>query len=413
MLVIPNQIKTQSVERLVMLWGSRYTPDLSSLSNIENTIEFRQRLIESASPNRRHEVTTTLTKRLIAVKCQLASIKANALYSSIPNVVNLNEAKRLSDFAALIYLKLVEVYGQTSALSADEMSVLASALTVDRKGGAFPIWEALPMEVWGMPQIEELAVALEPLLLEFQNQHVLSKNWHTLGFLTTLLNFCNQNLRQSLSRVNQILIDPYFRFVEEQVALPWQRVCLAAAAHPLGSPKFTIVEACLPQSRAIAQTVHYQLIKHLPNHCSDRGTLSDPGMSHSSIRDLQMFQAYFWLCFLSGNMTPLEQELLPLCLMVLTKIDVTWEIVKLSNQLLFDKILARLTPEQVKLVRPYADNWIQIFTAKQTEFQQSSRDRPYPELPAAKREQAEPDNLMRRVAFRQGLSNHLGKRRIS
>ncbi|MEO1352179.1 MAG: hypothetical protein AAFW84_25810 [Cyanobacteria bacterium J06635_15] len=371
-MLIPSlpQAQTPSVKRLIQIWGQRYIPDLSSLSKIEDTVEFRKSLIETASIRGRYKTASKITKNVVVLKCQMASLQTKSLYSYLANVVNLSDARRLSEFALLIYLQLAEIYHQLSPTVADKQKIMYIPRGTDRKGSVASAWANLSMETWGMPPIEQLAMDLEPLLVEFQQQHILSKNWRTLGFLTTLLNFCNKLLLQGLSKPEQVLIYPYFRFVEEQVALPWQRVCLAASLHELDSPIFAIVEHCLPQSQAIAHQVHNQLIAQLPHHYSRRGLLSDPEVAHSSIRDLQMAQAYFWLSFLEESLSPIEDELVPLFVMVNPAIGVKWELTALANRLLFEQILAILSPPQAELVRPYANSFSQAFTSRQADFEQ-------------------------------------------
>ena len=362
------------------IWKSRYTPNLSSISTAENTAEFRHQLMEAISWSGRSQTASRLTKRVVAVKCQMASLKTKSLYAYFADILNLSDIQRLSDFALLIYLKLGEIYQPSSGYTADVYPPSASD-AVDKfkaqmrppainRNDQPPALEAiLSMPGARIPPIEAFATALDPLLLELQQQHMLAKDWRTMGFMTTLLNFGNQLMLQGLSRTEALLLEPYFRFIEEQVAIPWQRVCWAASSHSLGSPTFAIVEHCLPQSRAIAEQVHRQLVTSLPHHRSRRGSLNQPEVTHSSIRDLEMKQAYFWLSFLENNLSPIEEELVPLFVMVNPAIGVRWEFMKLANEMLFKAILNRLHPLQAKQVRSHADSYIQAFIARQSDFQ--------------------------------------------
>jgi hypothetical protein len=225
-----------------------------------------------------------------------------------------------------------------------------------------------------MPPIAELATELEPLLLQFQKHHVASQDCRTVGFLTTLLNFSNRLIPDKLTLPEQILIQPYLKFVEEQVALPWQRICAAAAWYQTDSPTFQLVEQMLPQSGEIAQAVYPKLVQLLPNHRSRRGKLNDPGITHSCLRDLEMFQAYLWLCFLEKSMMPIEQELVDLCVMVMTGVKVKWEMTELWNKLLTEEILSRVTPQQKLLLLPYTTRMQQAFSKQQMSFWITSED---------------------------------------
>jgi hypothetical protein len=272
-------------------------------------------------------------------------------------------------------MKLLEIYQQPSPTVAEEKALISTAAATSDEV-SFSSWDLLSIEAWGMPAIQEIAAAIEPMLLEFQQQHILSKDWRTIGFITTLLNFSNNLLllSQKLTPQEQLLIHPYFKFVEEQVALPWQRVCIAAAKYQVDSPTFKLVEQLFPASGDIAQTVYSQLIQLLPNHQSRRGELTDPGITHSCLRDLEMFQAYLWLCILEESMAPIESELVDLCVMVLPGVQVKWEMIELWNKLLTAEIIARVTPSQRTLVQPYADRLQQAFIKQCERFTVPAED---------------------------------------
>ena len=366
MLKTTKLVKNTSVDRLVKLWAERYVPDLSTLPSKEDHCSVSN-LVEASSPEGRALTAAKLNDLIIEIKCEIATIKTNALYAYIPNIVDLAEAKHLARFALLVYQKLIEIYQQPSQ-SATSLRVMRMQATVDSLRGS--------LSSWGMPPIEELATALEPVLLEFQAQHIASKDWRTLGFITTLLNFANKLLHSQLTLPEQVLLEPYFKFIEEQVALPWQRVCAAAARHQLGSPAFTLVEQMFPASREIAQTVYHKLVQLLPNHRSRRGGLDDPGITHSCLRDLEMFQAYLWLCVLEGSMAPVEEELVDLCVMVMTGVDVKWEMTQLWNQVLADELLARVTPSQRNILLPYTQGLQQAFLKERDRFQVTLKHSP-------------------------------------
>ena len=359
MLKTTRLVRNTSVDRLVKLWAERYVPDLSTLSSKEDHFNVSD-LVEASSPEGRALTVAKLNDFIIEIKCQIATLKTNALYAYIPNILDLAEAKHLAHFALLVYQKLIEVY-QGSLHSTAALRVIRMQAAVDSLRGSQTSWE--------MPAIEELATVLEPVLLEFQAQHIASKDWRTLGFITTLLNFANKLLHSKLTIPEQVLIKPYFNFIEEQVALPWQRVCAAAAQHQVSSPAFILVEQMFPASREIAQTVYRQLVQLLPNHRSRRGGLDHPGITHSCLRDLEMFQAYLWLCVLEGSMAPVEDELVDLCVMVMTGVDVKWEMTQLWNQVLADELLARVTPSQSKILLPYIQGLQQAFLKERDRFQ--------------------------------------------
>lgn len=364
MLVTAQIEKTPSVERLVQLWGQRYTPDLSSFSSAQNEWTALEELLLAALPFSRAVTAIKLQERLIQIKCQMAGIQTKSLYAYIPNIVSLTVAERLNYFAFLVYKQVIELYPH---LSLTLTSRTATSLNI---GGDAKRDDFFSL---GMPPIDELAKALEPVLLDYQEQYIASKDWRTLGFITTLLNFSSQLMLETLAPSERILITPYFKFIEEQVAIPWQRVCAAAASHQLGSPAFTLVEQMLPQSKEIAETVYRRLAQLNPEHRSRRGGLSHPGIRHSTVRDLEMFQAYLWLCILEDSLVPVEQELVELCVMVMTGVGVSWELIQQFIQVLLDEILDRVSLEQKCLLLPYTQEMLKAFKKEQVRFEDSAK----------------------------------------
>lgn len=354
---LPN---TPTVNRLVKLWAQRYTPDLSVLASEADQASIAYALSYAASPEGRAATATKLNQRLIEIKCQMAAIETNCLYAYVPKVVDFSDAKLLAPYAFAVYKKLIEIYQESSAYTSSQStsSLIAAVNSKDASLGS-----------WGMPAITQVAKDIEPLLIAFQGQHIASKDWRTLGFITTLLNFSNKLMPDRLTATEQVLIKPYFRFVEEHVALPWQRVCAAAARHQLDSSAFLLVEQMLPQALEIAQASYYRLTQLLPNHRSRRGGLDDPGIKHSCIRDLQMFQGYLWLCLLEDSMAPIEHELVDLCVMVMTGVKVKWEMTELWNKVLFEEIFSRINFGQQSMLRPYSSKMEKAFSKEQLRFQ--------------------------------------------
>ncbi|MBD0266947.1 MAG: hypothetical protein ICV77_01510 [Cyanobacteria bacterium Co-bin8] len=356
MLVSSQLSQVPTVERLVNIWADRYLPNLSILS-LGNDPSMRSELREASSQNGRAQTAGKLNKHLIEQNCKLASVRTKNLYEQLPEILDFMEAVRLSQFASRIYLKLLEVYQDSPSVA------------VSSKAELLATFGDSSLAAWGIPKIDKLADTLEPLILEFQEQHMISKDWRTLGFITTQINFSNALLLEQLTPAEQVLIKPYFRFVEEQVALPWQRICAAAAKHAPDSPTFTLVEFMLPMVPRISIAVYKRLCKSFPSHYSRRGKLSDLEIKHSCLRDFSMFQAYLWLCVLQGSLKAVEQELVALCIMVLESVGVPWEMTAQANELLMDEVLNCLEPSQKALIKPYTDGMIQAFQNKQARVQ--------------------------------------------
>jgi len=330
-------VKTSSTERLLNIWARRYTPGISSLLVHNSSCD---ELLKAATPEGRALTANKLREKMLDVNCQMAWIQTKNLYSYIPNVLDLSEARRITQFAFRVYKKLMEIYQQQSPKIEIENNTLSQ---------------------WVIPAVEELAYALEPILIVFQEQHVVSKDWRSLGFMTSQLNFTNQLILKKLTPAEQALLTPYLKFVEEQVAMPWQRVCFNAVNYELDSPQLKLVEQMMPAAPEIAQSVYRQLTELLPNSRSRRGKLTDRGITHSCSRDLNMFQAYILLCFLEQSLTPIEQELIPLCAMVVEGVEIKWELTEKWCEVLASEIESRLDSQQKELIKPYTQGMKQVF----------------------------------------------------
>lgn len=342
-------IDNASVYRLVELWTQRYVPNLASFSQSGDLTAAQ--LVAAATPEARSNTVAKL-RRLIQVNCEYAAIKTDILFSYIPNVVHLSESQKLAKFVSQVYEATLAIYQQSS------LFVLKNQHSFLLPDGA----EDLEIPVLGMPEVEQLLVALNPVLVEFQRQHLNVKDPRTVGFMTTQFHFSTQSVLNKLTLPEQLLISPYFKFIEEQVCMPWPRVCNAAASYDLNSPNLMVVEQLLPQSYEIAVDVCHRAVQLYPNSSSLRGHLSHPGIMASTIRDLQMMQSYLWLSVLEGNLDSVEQALLPLCVMVFPSIGVTWRLVSQMIQLLLEEVISRVKPQDKNLVLPYTQAMQQLFT---------------------------------------------------
>lgn len=349
MLLSTNTSKCPSVERLVKLWAQRYTVDVSSLSK---NPKFYGQLMKAASPEARALTAAKLLNNVISRTSNQATIQAKSLYEYIPHIIDSELGQRINQFACQVYQKLLEVYQQQSGIV---------VTPIPRKTTNDVGSEQVSLSLSAIPNIEKLANELEQLLLKYQDQHVTAKDWRVVGFLTTLFNFSNKSLVNQLTPVEKVLLCPYLKFVEEQVALPWQRVCASAAKHQLGSPALTLVEQMFSMTSEISSTVYCQLLQLFPDHRSLRGGLSDPDVAHSCLRDLDMFQAYLWLSVLEESIRPVEHELVPLCVMVMPSVGVKWEMIDKWKRLLVDEIESCVQFEHKLFLLNYTQGMEQAF----------------------------------------------------
>jgi hypothetical protein len=86
-----------------------------------------------------------------------------------------------------------------------------------------------------------------------------------------------------------------------------------------------------------------------------------------------MFQAYLWLSVLEESIKPVEQELVPLCVMVMPIVEVKWEMIDKWKQLLIDEIESYVQPEQKHLLLNYTQGMEQAFFEARKRLGDSSK----------------------------------------
>ncbi|MGB7248388.1 MAG: hypothetical protein WBC73_05570 [Phormidesmis sp.] len=315
-------------------------------------------LAQTASPEGRRETAAKLHRDLIKLNCEFADTQTRELHEYGSSMTRPDESKRIVQCAIEIYSTLMEFYQRSPSASTNGLQ------ETEASPNSPPVGLSVEDTI-------ELSSLIEPLLLEYQDRHQVSDDWAKMGFLTTHLNFSNVALLKNLTTVEKICVEPYFKFLEEQVALPWSRVCAAAGTHQYTSPAFQLVKRMMPKSEEIAQRVYLDLLQQFPRTSMRRGRLDHPGVKHSCIRDLNMFQAYLWLCVMQGSLAPVEDELLRTCTMVMPRVGVPWEMTLKWNEMLMAEVTDRTLLSHQSFLEPYMVRFIQTF--------QQSKDRFSPE----------------------------------
>ena len=357
MLVSVEISQTPTADHLIKTWALRYAPDISPLAKYYEGSPV-QALQVLATAKGRAATVAKLKKSLVELNSEMAGVQTSRLYQKSPNMTDFNEARQLKIRTSEVYHQLLQLYLEHGKESSE---LLHSNSWMGQNSAGFT--NNL------IPNVRRVAEIIEPTLMLFQGHFTSCKDWRALGTLTTQLNFTNNLLLPRLTPAEQVLIAPFFRLIEEQVSIPWQRVCAAAARYHLESPEFILVKKLLSEASEIAEVVYKQIVKAFPHHLSRRGNLTAPDITHSCLRDIYMYQAYLWLCLLQGHLQPIEQELVPLCLMVLPQLEVKWELLDRSNVYLSEELLRRLNSQQKSLLKPYTDGLIAAFRRSRAEFE--------------------------------------------
>jgi len=174
-----------------------------------------------------------------------------------------------------------------------------------------------------------------------------------IGFVSMQFHYTSQMLLEKVSYLERSLVGAYFKVIDDHLYMPLQRAYDAAAKHDYESPALKAVQLMLPVSTEISKKICQRVIELYPSYRCYSGFLRESEVKISSIRDVEMFQVYLWVCALEGSITAIQQELFPLCVMLYPTLKVQWELVRQMLHLLGQEIQHRLPAEPASTLMPY------------------------------------------------------------
>jgi hypothetical protein len=174
-----------------------------------------------------------------------------------------------------------------------------------------------------------------------------------IGFLSTYCFYTARYLMDSLPPGVRLLMAEYFNVIFDNLCVPVKQVYDAAAQHQFNSPQLQVVRRLIPASRSISLQVVENALRIYPNYRCLHGSLSDPAIRESSLRDVETFQTYLWICILENSLAPIERELLPLCQMLYPRLQVSGELVRQLIHLLGVTVRLYLSPDEMTYFQPH------------------------------------------------------------
>jgi hypothetical protein len=347
---IPTPASLDSSHDLLVSWAVRYLPNLGQIP-IELRKFFVERLGDTISDSQRQATANRIRETLLS-DCAFAGIQAQRLFSSASSRLDIAEARDLGVQIGQIYNTLLDLYIQDFVFA----PLLDALYTLDSQAGR----EAAARRI--LPGFTRLTQRIEPLLTQLQLLHMASSNQRAIGFLTTQLHLSRHRILDRLNAQERIWMSSYIQLVEELVCMPWQRICKASMKLAPDSPQVLMVRQVLQDSQTIADRVYQRAVHTFPRHNSRQGQIQSSAVQQSSLRDLNMFQAYIWLCLLEDSMSSIDDELLPLSILVFPCVGVDWSFVDQGISWLIEEIHRRLDSQQRQLLEPYTNRVQQRFT---------------------------------------------------
>lgn len=183
-----------------------------------------------------------------------------------------------------------------------------------------------------------------------------------IGFVSMQFHYCGQLLLEPLSPPDRDILSHYFKVIDDHLYIPLQRFYDISAQYDYHSPVLESIRKLLPPSSEIARKISSRILDLYPNYCCHSGLLNDSTVRVSSIRDIEMFQVYLWICVLEDSIAAIQQELFPLCVMLYPPLKVRWELVRQMLHLLGNELQTRLTTQQQALFMPYFQSLWELFS---------------------------------------------------
>lgn len=185
-----------------------------------------------------------------------------------------------------------------------------------------------------------------------------------IGFVSMQFHYTGQLLLELLSPPERLLLEPYFKVMDDHLYMPLRAAYEAATHHDYHSPALQAVHHLLPLSTKIACAVCKQVSRQHPGYQSHNGLLTSPSVRISSIRDVEMFQVYLCLCVLENSIQSVQQELFPLCVMLYPRLNVSWRLVQDMLQQIGWEMHSHLPPDHVATFLPHLRTLIDMFSTE-------------------------------------------------
>lgn len=336
-----------TVQSLAHQWAKKYVENLQ-VNSQDEVAKDSHNLADFVSKAGREQTVEKLMHSLRSVSAKAWNKTEALLAKEIerhrvnPRLINPWE---IAADSFRIYDKALEIYTQqaTTRRISVEMGVEDSSDELNRKALEVFTEQIAP---------SQLAALIGNEIGGLQRKYT-ADDPRVKGFVSMQLHYTSQMLLETLSPVEQVLVGAYFKVIDDHFYMPLQRSYEAAAKHEYNSPVLSAVQKLLPDSTKIAKKIAQRTLQLYPGYRSYSGALSDPVVRTSSIRDVEMFQVYLWVCALEGDISAIQQELFPLCVMLYPVLGVKWELLRQMLHLLGQEIRSRLTPEQSAKFMPY------------------------------------------------------------
>lgn len=348
----------QSTDSLAQQWAQKYVQNLE-LSASDPILSDRLDLAKVVSQSGREETAEKLLNALRFVSAQAWNRTEMLLAKEVRRHQIDPELINPWDIAAdsfRIYDKVLGVYTQQS-----KSKSLSVSVTLGGGNTSIPACEKTLEICTDRVEPSRLSVVIGSEIGKIRHKYTVNDP-RLIGFVSMQFHYTSQMLLELLSPLEQMLVSEYFKVIDDHLYMPLQRAYNAAADREYTSPVLQAVHQWLPLGTDIATQICQQILQEYPLYRSHTGKLDNAQVQISSIRDVEMFQVYLWVCALEGSISVVQEELFPLCVMLYPPLKVNWDLVRRLVFLLEQHVKLNLRPKSFSVFEPYFLSLAKMFS---------------------------------------------------
>ncbi|MBD2315645.1 hypothetical protein [Phormidium tenue] len=336
-----HNVSSASVPTLANIWAKKYIQNLQADSPKQDIKS--NNLGEILSPERRKTTAANLLQSLRFSSAQAWAKTENLLMGQLQAhgiSADLIDPWQIATDSRFLLEQALNIYTENS-----HSRLVQIELNTDGQN--------LKLESYTqLPTIGQLSVAIAQSVGKIRKKYT-SVDPRAIGFVSMQFHYSGQLLLDSLPPLEKLMVNSYFKVIDDHLYMPLQRCYEAAGNLEYEDNALESVRHLLTLTSEIARQVSQQtLIMHSDYQCHS-GVLSSPQVRISSLRDIEMFQVYLCLCVLEKSVSSIQQELFPLCIMLYPPLKVRWELVRTLLRLLSQEMYSHLAKEHVQEFEPY------------------------------------------------------------
>lgn len=207
----------------------------------------------------------------------------------------------------------------------------------------------------------QFSVVISPLCGRIR-RHYTATDPRVLGFMSMQFHYTGMLFLEQLGPDEKEGVQNYLKVMDDHLYMPLGRAYESAAQHDYNSSLLVAVRELLPATTRLAESICTEVAQNNPNYRCRTGSLNHPQVRISSIRDVEMFQIYLCLSVLERNVTAIQQELFPLCVMLYPPLLVRWNLVRQMLDRLEWRLKEGLTAESYKVFAPALQTFHNMFS---------------------------------------------------